>query len=197
MSENIYEAPESDVALDDGVSKEFYVVSPAKYAILYISTLGLYKYYWFYKNWSMYEMSSGVRIRPTMRAIFSIFFTHSLFRLFDAKSKEIDSSYVWSPGGIATIYVLFLIVESLCDGLSSKSIGSPITDIMSLLVFPIIGWTLYKAQFSANIACNDPGGKKNSQLSAVNFIWIFVGAILWLLVGVAVYDAVVGLPEFS
>ena len=195
MEINIYKTPESNVAQKEPKNPGFYVISRNKFLILFISTLGMYRLYWFYKNWSLYKKSSGESMWPIMRAFFSIFFTHSLFKLLDEKSKQIDHTYKWSPSGMATIYVLFAILENVFNALSRQSIGEPFIDFISLITFPITGWPLYKAQISANIACNDPAGEGNSQLSPVNYVWIILGIILWLLIGVGLYDITVGFPK--
>jgi multisubunit Na+/H+ antiporter MnhG subunit len=197
METNIYKPPESNVAQAELMSPEFYVVSRNKFLILFISTLGIYRLYWFYKNWSLYRKSSGKKILPILRAFFSIFFAHSLFKLFDGKSKEIDNTYKWSPGNMATLYVLFAILENVSDRLSRKSIGEPFTDFILLITLPVIGWTLYKAQISANIACDDPAGAGNSRLTPANYAWIVLGAVFWVIVGLGLYTVTVGPPEWN
>ena len=126
--------------------------------------------------------------------IFSIFFTHALFGLFEAKSKEVDPRYTWFPSGMATLYVIMAILENISDKLSRKSLGDPYTDFIILFTLPVIGWTLYKAQLSANIACGDPEGAINSELTLANSVWIALGVIFWLLVAVGLYGSAVGLP---
>ena len=78
--------------------------------------------------------------------------------------------------------------------LSRKNIGDPFTDFIILFALPVIGWVLYKAQLSANIACGDPGGTINSELTLANYVWVASGIIFWLLVAVGFYDSAVGLP---
>lgn len=195
METNLYKPPESNVAQAEPMSPEFYVVSRNKFLILFISTFGFYRLYWFYKNWSLYRKSSGKKMLPVMRAFFSIFFTHALFKLLDGKSKVMDHTHKWSPDNMATLYVLFAILENVSDRLSRKSIGEPFTDFIVLITMPVIGWTLYKAQISANIACDDPAGAGNSQLSPANYAWIVLGVVFWVLVGLGLYDVTVGLPE--
>jgi hypothetical protein len=67
---------------------EFYAVSQKKFLIMYIGTLGLYSVYWFYKHWSLYKKSENEEMWPIMRSIFQIFFTHSLFSLFEMKYQN-------------------------------------------------------------------------------------------------------------
>ena len=98
---------------------------------------------------------------------------------------------------MATLYVLFAILENVSDRLSRKSIGEPFTDLIILITLPVIGWTLYKAQISANIACHDAAGAGNNRLSPANYAWIVLGVIFWVLVGLGLYEITVGLPEWK
>ncbi len=195
MNINVYQTPESEVEQKERADLEFYVVAPKKFLLLFFFTLGIYRLYWFYKNWSFHKKVTGKRLWPVMRAIFSIFFTHSLFALFDQKSKEFVPDYKWSASGVATIYVLFTVIESICDRLSWRSMGEPITDIIGVLVLPVIGWSLYKAQISANTACGDPAGERNSQLSLANYCWIGLGTLFWILFAIGLFDMTFGLVE--
>lgn len=43
-----------DVVIADA-EPMFYVVSKRKFTILFLSTIGLYYLYWFYKNWDRYQ----------------------------------------------------------------------------------------------------------------------------------------------
>lgn len=128
---------------------------------------------------------------PVIRAIFSIFFTHSLFEFINGKLQKSNSEYSWSPSILASIFVVVSIVSHVTSNLSSEFIGSPLTDIISIASFPILGWCLYKAQVAANIACNDPNGESNYKYSIANYIWIALGVIFWGLVilGIVMVDS--------
>ncbi len=195
MEENVYKAPESDLVIEESKeAADFYVVSPVKFLILYIGTFGFYHLYWFYKNWSLYKQAYGQSMWPVMRALFDIFFTHSLFERVDNKLAIVENEYQWSYSNLATLYVVFSIIGNICDRLSTKSIGSPFTDVVGLFVFPITVWILYKAQLAINIACEDPEGSRNSQFTLLNYFWIFIGLIVWALIGIGIYDIIIGLP---
>src|SRR4051812_24345977 len=49
----------------------YHHVSPVKFIIYSICSLGLYNTYWFYKNWRYVRDRDGSNIRPFWRAIFS------------------------------------------------------------------------------------------------------------------------------
>jgi hypothetical protein len=164
----------------------FYVVARKKLAILYIATLGLYGVYWFYKNWSNYKNCSSDKLNvdrsiwPVARGIFSIFFTHALFREIKAYGRRKAALAAWNNESLATQLVLFMIAGNVLDRLSARSIGSPYTDIASLLIMaPLLG-LLLSAQHMINVGCGDPDGESNSRLTNANYVWIAIGLIFWI-----------------
>jgi len=163
----------------------FYVVSRKKLAILYLATFGLYGVYWFYKNWSNYKNCSSDKfnvdrsIWPVARGIFSIFFIHSLFREVKTYGRNKAALAAWNNESLATQLVLFTILGNLLDRLSARSIGSPYTDIASLLIMaPLLG-LLLGAQQMINVGCGDPDGESNSRLTTANYVWIAIGLVFW------------------
>ncbi|WP_428033414.1 hypothetical protein [Amphritea sp.] len=181
MDMDVYQAPKANL-VDEGPSQvRFYIVKPSKYLILSIATMGLYSLYWFYMHWQQYRTSTGEKVWPVPRALFAIFFTHSLFKKFDLSLKERGADFQWSPGTLATIYVITAVVTQVFDSLSSKEIGSPYTDLLSLALLPVTIWALYRAQCAANIASGDPQGESNATITVWNFIWILLGIGLWSL----------------
>ncbi|MDF3013351.1 MAG: hypothetical protein K0Q78_1555 [Cellvibrio sp.] len=184
MQENIYAAPEANLATATGSSVEpaFYVVSPVKFLMLYFFTFSFYGLYWHYKNWSQYKIFyRDSEPMPIMRAIFSIFFTHGLFSVIDMRIKDQQRDYSWNPTVWATIGVIALLGARLIDRFTaSGSMSEPI----EFVPFPLIivyGIVLLKAQCAINMSCNDPGGKSNSNFTLANCAWIFFGTIFYCL----------------
>jgi hypothetical protein len=172
---------------------EFYVVSPKKFLILYLGTFGMYTVYWFFKHWNQYKKSSNEDMWPIMRGIFSIFFTHSLFSLFEMKYTYKTGEPPKSINYLATIYVVFAIGCQICSKFSDNGYGNPITFYLSLLIFPVSCWVLYKAQSLANYAGEDVSGESNSKLTGLNYFWLVLGGIFWLLVLLGMYAKAVGM----
>lgn len=194
MTSEIYQPPKSEVVNGVAGVPMFYVVSPKKYLLLYFSTLGTYHVYWFYKNWSLFKASNGGTQWPVMRGIFSIFFAHGLFRLIEGRLKQLGKEFAGSPSSLATLYVIYSLLGNVLDSLSGKGIGSPYTDLSSLCLMPLICWTLYRAQLSANLACGDEKGEVNEVLTPLNYLWIVLGVFLWGFVLIGVYEMMVGIP---
>jgi hypothetical protein len=166
----------------------FYVVSRKKLAILYIATLGLYGVYWFYKNWSNYkhaavpDFNPDRDIWPAPRGLFSIFFIHALFREIKSYGRDKPALAEWNNEGHATKLVLTMIVSNVLDRLSYRSIGSPYTDLASLLILAPLLALFVEAQQMINVSCGDPDGKSNSRFTKANYVWITLGSIVWILV---------------
>jgi hypothetical protein len=193
MSDNYYQPPEARV--DDVatlVAPPFYIVSPRKFILLYLGTVGMYGVYWFYENWALLKRHRNLKIWPVPRAIFSIFFTHSLFDEVDRALKSASLRYYWNAGTLATAFVVLSLVSSLVGHLANRDIGSPATDFASLLLLPAAMFPLLAAQKAANHAVGDPEGNSNNTLTAANIVWLVIGVLLWLLTLLGLYIAVVG-----
>lgn len=168
--------------LSESKKMQFYVVSQQKFLILYIGTFGMYLVYWFFKHWSEYRNSTKASMWPIMRAIFSIFFTHSLFALFEKKYELKTGHAPKSVNYLATIYVIFAIGCQILSKLSENAIGNPITFYLSLLIMPVSGWIFYHVQSLANYGGEDVTGESNNALTSLNYLWLALGVIFWCLV---------------
>lgn len=166
----------------------FYVVSVKKFSVLYIATLGLYGLYWFYKNWACYK-SQWARddqdredLWPIARAIFAVFFVHSLFREVKALGRNKPMVEAWQSGKHATQLVVLMVAAQLMNRLAHRDIGTPYTDLLSLTILAPLVLLFAIAQEKINVSCNDPLGDSNNRFTAANYTWITVGAIFWCLV---------------
>ncbi|SFL10779.1 hypothetical protein [Lysobacter sp. cf310] len=191
MEDNLYAPPASEV-FDTGpavAARSFYVVSPLKFGLLFFGTLGLYQLYWFYMQWARYRRQTGETVWPVMRAIFSIFFTHALAGHFDAALRDRGLRRDWSPATAATIYVISKLASGVLDRLAGREIGSPYTDMLSLVLLVPLGVSLLSLQRAANHASGDPQGESNRHFTWANYLWLLAGALLWLmvLIGLATY----------
>ncbi|WP_028102869.1 hypothetical protein [Pseudoduganella violaceinigra] len=182
MSNNVYAAPLSnlDDRIEAGSDDRFYVVSTRKMLILYFLTLGFYRLYWNYKNWSLHNKATGEGVWPVPRAIFSVFFTHALFRNVESHDATGERGS-WDAGKLSTAMVIALITSNILARLSWKGIGFPYVNIASLLIMLPIGFLLKKAQDEINARCGDPAGSTNASFSAGNIALCVVGGLYWLL----------------
>lgn len=182
MDTNVYQAPLANLIIETNIDdQKFYIVSPKKFWILFISTLGLYGIYWFYKNWSLYRDSTESKLWPLPRAIFSIFFTHSLFRNINDELEEkegLDSK--WNHASLATTYVVITLFERLADKFVESTFGEIASVLLTLLAVPLTAWVIYQAQLKINLVCDSVNGEDNATFTPANFVWIILGALLWI-----------------
>ena len=180
MEYNVY-APPAAMVMDAprANAPEFYVVSRTKFLVLFFVTMGAYQLYWFYKHWARYRAYRREDLWPVARAIFPVFFTHSLSGEIDQSLARADTQHRWSPEALATGYVIFAVAGSLCDRLAANEIGSPTTDIIGLLSLLPIGYCLWRIQDAANRACGQPHGESNRGFTWANGLWIVLGILLW------------------
>ena len=187
MTESVYAPPKSDlrtVAADS--TDAFYVVSLTKMIVLFIATMGGYQLYWHYRNWRLVEqraLSEGGPdgdVWPVPRAVFSIFFIHSLF----GKVKEYAVAHE-RPADFDTTLTATLIVVMSLFGLTGMFVKEPklllLLSAVSLILLTPIALLYRKAQRFINETCGDPMGASNSAFTAANYIWIVIGVLVWLM----------------
>ncbi|QFT56826.1 DUF4234 domain-containing protein [Microbulbifer sp. THAF38] len=179
MDSNIYSAPEANLENDSAGGAEFYVVTKAKFLVLYFGTFGIYSIYWFYRHWKEYKRASGENMLPVMRAIFSVFFAYPLFITIQARLEEAERPYKWRPKVMAIIYIVAVLLSYFSDRLSSVSEELTILDFISVIMVPVIALPLLSAQMAANIACGDEKGGANKKFTLLNCLWLFFGAVIW------------------
>lgn len=181
MAENFYAPPKAEVADTDQPVRQnaFYVVSVKKLTILYFSTMGLYSLFWFYQNWRCYRDATQTRVWPIPRAIFCYFFIHSLFRKVLAHAGKQGITLNWKSGVDATLLVVMMLVGNFLDRLSFRDIGSPTTDLLSMLMLLPLFALFMRAQQYINTACRDNSGNSNARLTSANYIWIAIGLVIW------------------
>lgn len=63
--------PQADMA--------YFPVSPLKFLVLWVGSLGIYGSYWCYRNWAYIKRRDDARIMPVARAIFSVFWYYPLY----------------------------------------------------------------------------------------------------------------------
>ncbi len=190
MDNDIFKPPQADLTPEEKKECEFYVVSPSKFLWLSVLTMGLYYIFWFYKNWKNQMLKTEENIWPVMRGIFSVFFTHSLFKRIATKLEDKNKTYDWSVMGMATLFVITTVLSSIIGQLSS---GTGNNDNVTFVMFISFGflaatiYSIYKAQMAINIACDDPNGDSNSEFSTANTVWLLIGGLFWVLTLLGMY----------
>jgi hypothetical protein len=165
----------------------FFPVSENKLITMYISSFGFYGIYWFYKNWKLQEKTMDKKIYPLWRAIFAIFFTHSLFKRINQQASHLDKQHRFNAIFYATLFVVAIIASNVLDHLYGNiQITGQISDntiiIISLALLVLSVFPLLKAQATVNRINDDILGYLNYRYSLPNYILITAGSVLWLLI---------------
>ncbi len=191
MEESIEQSEQDPI--EQSNEMEFYIVSPKKFLILFLGTFGIYTVYWFFKHWSLFKKSTDGDLWPVMRAIFAIFFTHSLFSYFEERYKNKTGEAPRSINHLATIYVIVSIGGQIASRFSGNDYENPASLFLSLLILPVTCWILYQAQSLANYSGDDVKGRTNDELTFLNYGWLVLGSIFWLLILLGLYATIVGI----
>ena len=190
MTDSVYAPPKADLTKhqSDDTTEAFYVVSTMKMMVLFIATLGGYQLYWHYKNWRNHQQQSLAQggpdgdIWPWPRMIFSIFFVHSLFREVKATGEAHQRETDFDVGTQATILVVLMIVSTLLSRVPETSSYAIKAQFLSIILLVPTMSVYRNAQRFINTSCGDPEGASNANFTTANYIWIVLGAILWLFV---------------
>lgn len=202
MTDNVYAAPVSslDLSAEQTGNSRFFVVAPRKLATMYIGTMGLYFFHWFYKQWENYKESQPFdspagRIWPVMRAIFSAFFIHSLFSKVKTAEPEHPAVAHWHPLRDATLLLVVLLVPLFMGHLLQGIWPAWFIQVagVSLMIPTVL--LLRAFQRRANAVCGDPEGQANAHLSGANIGWLVFGALFWLSFAVGVFAMFTGVYE--
>lgn len=174
------------VESESGSTIEYFAISLKRLALFSILTLGIYEIYWFYKNWSAVKKFEGQKISPFWRAIFVVFFCHSLFKkvLESAKSHAYKNSY--SPGWLATAYILLLFVGNGLSRVESYDIGFNLIWLIVAITTFIPLLLVQKAINFNNEKIRD-NFKLRREFSGGEVLLIVVGVIWFLLVLVGMF----------
>jgi hypothetical protein len=182
---NLYAPPASEVVDAQGPadrSDEFYIVSVRKFLLLFIGTFSLYQLYWFYMHWARYRRVHQLTLWPVPRAIFALFFAHTLANRIDESLRASKLHFAWAPTTAATVYVVAQLIGNLSDRIPWPGAAEPIATVVTLLMIIPTGWAMLTFQRAANTACGDADGESNRRLTAANYIWLVLGVLLWLLI---------------
>jgi len=181
---------------------QFFPVSEGKLITLYILSLGLYGVYWFYKNWKLQQPLMDKKIYPVWRAIFSIFFTHALFRRINEQATDLEKKHQFNANTLATFFVATIVASHILDRLSTHStmfegmISSTVI-ITSLVLLCLSAFPMVKVQATVNRINGDMLGYLNHKYSLGNYALIIFGVLLWLLIAMGLFAESMGLvpPE--
>lgn len=184
--------------ISPGNTVEFFPVSEGKLLTLYILSFGLYGIYWFYKNWKLQQSKIDKKIYPVLRAVFSIFFTHSLFNRINNSAVNLPQKHRFNANVLATIFVGAIIISNIIDPVSLNTslledLPSSGIFITSLIIFLLSVYPLVVVQATVNRINNDMLGYLNHKYSLWNYLLIVLGALFWLMLAMGLLAQSMGL----
>ena len=182
----------------DSKGPEFFPVSEGKLMTLYILSFGLYGIYWFYKNWKLQQPRMEKNILPMVRAIFSIFFTHSLFKIINQRAEQLETKHSFNANVLATFFVATIVVSNVIDNFSFSSaammdLSNNSIIITSIGLFMLSAYPLVKVQATVNRINNDMLGYLNHKYSLWNYVMMALCVILWILLAMGLLAESMGL----
>lgn len=181
MPDNVYAPPQASLESEARPPRGFFSVSRHKFLVLFIATQGLYSVHWFFQNWQAYKRTNGVRIWPMLRALFAIFFVHSLFRKVNQRLLSRGASYPWRPALQAWLWIGLPILGAILARMIARVVGEGGADATGLLMVPVLAFVMLPAVMATNAAANDPDGEGNQHYGIANYVWIVLGVLMWLL----------------
>lgn len=99
------------------------------FCLLSFLSFGLYTIYWFYKNWCFFRDLYDWDIYPVWRAVFDIFFAHTLLEQINdramAKGHPGISSNLWASGYVAVSVLARILDRTLPPSLSVLAVFLP------------------------------------------------------------------------
>jgi hypothetical protein len=153
----------------------FFLVSRTKLAVMWLSTLGLYQVYWFYRHWKLTKLRTRSDIWPLPRAIFALFFTHSLLRSVRLAAAEADVEPSFKVQASAWGFIVLSLLHRLPD---------PYWLVTMLSFVPLlpVQHTINETQRR-----NAPTADMNSGFTLANWVVIAIGLVFWALVFVGLF----------
>ena len=179
MSTNPYAPPVANVENVPGperTSARFFAVAPWKLVLMCLVTLGLYQLYWFYQHWVCVRRHDGSAILPVPRAIFGVFYCHSLFSRIRKEGELQGLSDPPAAGMLATVWILASLAWRLPGALALLGVVS---------WFTMIPIQAYAKRINAKVA---PACDRNARLTGLNWVGLVLGGAFFgfVVVGLAV-----------
>ncbi|QUJ66187.1 hypothetical protein KDD30_08225 [Photobacterium sp. GJ3] len=160
----------------------FFSTSTFKLVVMSICTVGIYNFYWFYKNWMLIRARTGQNMMPFWRAFFSPIWAFSCFEHIKKSANEKNMPQSLPVLFLGGMYFVFQFLSRLPDPYW----------LVSLLSFLFI----IPANRLASSVNKEaiPDFINNERFSGWNWLAIFVGCVfhLMLLLGMLLEAGLIG-----
>ena len=129
------------VEISKSTDSKFLYIPENRLIALGIITLGLFEIYWMYKNWSYIKERDNLDIMPFWRAIFGIFFMHSLLRNIEEDNEmNLITESTFSGSSLATYWVVMMVIGNVSgkfDDILINTIGLLISIPSIICLLPV------------------------------------------------------------
>jgi hypothetical protein len=148
----------------------FFAVATHKFLVMCLVTLGLYQYYWFYKQWRCLARGSRTPVSPFWRTFFAPFWGFSLFAQVEVRAQREQVPVRWNDVALGIAYLLLPMTWRLPGAWS----------LISLLAFlPLIPVQRTIDRINAR---NAGGPLPNRGYTGANVVGIIIGSGVVMLV---------------
>lgn len=144
------------------------------FVLLSFLTFGLYTIYWFYKGWRFLKESYEWDIYPGWRAIFAIFFAHSLLEHINDIAVEKGH-----PGVSSNVYATGYVVLAIAQRFLDRVLPTPV-NLYALLLMPFLCLIPTVRQLNY-IYEKDHPNEYNPPFTAGELVVLLLGGILLVL----------------
>ena len=173
-------AQASLAAADRSTGHAFFSVSIKKLCLLYFFTFGIYTLVFFYQNWKLQKLKWSLKVSPVLRSVFAIFFVHSLFSRMTSSAEAKNTEHIPNLSLQATVYVVSSVASGVISNFAETEPTYPALGVASLILLFVALYPLCVAQKLVFKINDDKDGVSNSTFSLTNWIFIVLGALLWL-----------------
>ncbi len=172
------------VEISKSKDSKYLYISESRFVIMSILTLGIFETYWIYKNWSYVRDRDDLDIKPVWRALFGIFYMHSLLNFIEGDNEmNIIQRATFSGASLATGWVIMILIGNILgkfDDLSINVIGLLISVPSFLCLLPV-----QKHINNVNSLFNPES--KYSEWSFGQVVCLVIGIPLFLLVLIGIF----------
>ena len=168
--QELFEGPTDGVNYRKEAGTPFFPISARKLVIMSLCTFGVYEIYWFYRNWKFLREKYNFKVSPLGRAIFTVFFCHSLFKTIREYAQQNDVGCNYKPAQLSLAYILLTLCVRAPDPFWIISV---LTFIPLLPAQKVINGLTNKLSSNSDI---------DSKFSGLNILAVVLGCIAWVLI---------------
>ncbi|KKQ78458.1 MAG: hypothetical protein UT02_C0066G0006 [Parcubacteria group bacterium GW2011_GWC2_38_7] len=180
----------------DNSNVDLFSVSLKRLVILSILTLGVYEFYWFYKNWQAIKKHDQSSLWAIGRAILSIFYSYSLFKRIFEISKKHDIKSKFPATLLAVVYIVVVVLGNVfirfwnSDTNIIELLNAPRTVEIALIVLQyiflfgtVVPLLFVQKVINAYVVKEFPNPKPKELFNSGELVMMIIWGAFWLAIG--------------